>query len=103
MITQSYRLGSRMLVAHGRKVLTCRKQLPAVACTTKAFKSTTAVVDEVIEFPDSVEESKPVLLNSKEHAVGYLSKVLNARVYDAAIESELQHAKNLSAVRLWRC
>ena len=45
------------------------------------------------------EQSIPVLLNSKEHAVGYLSKILNARVYDAAIETELQEAKNLSSVR----
>jgi threonine dehydratase len=43
-------------------------------------------------------EHKPVLLNAKAHVVGYLSKILNARVYDAAIETELQHAKNLSAV-----
>ena len=70
--------------------------------------SASAVVDEVVEFPDHGESSKlssssstkPVLLNSKEHAVGYLSKVLNARVYDAAIETELQHAKNLSAVSI---
>ena len=44
-------------------------------------------------------ETKPVLLNAKEHAVGYLSRILNARVYEAAVETELQHAKNLSAVR----
>jgi hypothetical protein len=42
---------------------------------------------------------KPLLLNAKDHAIGYLSKILNARVYEAAIETELQHAKNLSAVR----
>jgi hypothetical protein len=65
---------------------------------------------EVIRFPSSLatpcailpkgeEASTPVLLNSKEHAVGYLSKILNARVYDAAIETELQEAKNLSTVR----
>lgn len=45
-------------------------------------------------------ETKPVLLNAKEHAIGYLSKILNARVYEAAIETDLQHAKNLSAVRI---
>jgi threonine dehydratase len=45
------------------------------------------------------EDLKPVLLNAKEHVVGYLSKILNARVYDAAIETQLQHAKNLSSVR----
>jgi hypothetical protein len=60
---------------------------------------------EVISFPAVDKDSplynselKPVLLNSKEHVVGYLSKILNARVYDAAIETKLQHAKNLSAV-----
>jgi hypothetical protein len=67
---------------------------------------------EVVRFPSSKqvkkpivaaasndkEDSVPVLLNSKEHAVGYLSKILNARVYDAAIETELQEAKNLSSV-----
>jgi len=48
---------------------------------------------EFVSFP---EERKPVLLNSKQHVVGYLSRILNARVYDAAIETELQEAKNLS-------
>jgi len=47
--------------------------------------------------PDKNVEDKPVLLNSKEHAVGYLNRILNARVYEAAIETELQHAENLSA------
>ena len=55
---------------------------------------------EFISFPVKAgDEQHPVLLNAQEHAVGYLSKILNARVYDAAIETELQHAKNLSAVR----
>ena len=56
------------------------------------------VREEIVTFPVSSEESHPVKLNSHEHAVGYLSKVLNAMVYDAAIETELQHATNLSAV-----
>eukprot|EP00560_Eucampia_antarctica_P007129 CAMPEP_0197823400 /NCGR_PEP_ID=MMETSP1437-20131217/726_1 /TAXON_ID=49252 ORGANISM="Eucampia antarctica, Strain CCMP1452" /NCGR_SAMPLE_ID=MMETSP1437 /ASSEMBLY_ACC=CAM_ASM_001096 /LENGTH=621 /DNA_ID=CAMNT_0043422541 /DNA_START=247 /DNA_END=2112 /DNA_ORIENTATION=+ len=55
-------------------------------------------VMEVISFPSSSEEEHPVLLNSQEHAVGYLSKILNAKVYEVAKETELQHAKNLSAV-----
>jgi hypothetical protein len=46
-------------------------------------------------------EDQPILLNAKEHAVGYLSRILNARVYEAAIETELQHAKNLSAVSVF--
>jgi len=51
------------------------------------------------ENPTYNSETTPVLLNSKEHAVGYLSRILNARVYEAAIETDLQHARNLSAVR----
>ena len=47
---------------------------------------------------DNEMEDKPILLNAKEHAVGYLNRILNARVYDAAIETELQHAINLSSV-----
>lgn len=56
---------------------------------------------EYVDFPvsgESPEGKLPVLLNSHEHAVGYLSKILNARVYEAAIETELQEAKNLSSV-----
>mmetsp|Transcript_26296 Transcript_26296/g.54457 ORF Transcript_26296/g.54457 Transcript_26296/m.54457 type:complete len:113 (-) Transcript_26296:570-908(-) len=29
---------------------------------------------------------------------GYLGKILNAKVYDVAVETDLQHAKNLSKV-----
>ena len=64
-------------------------------------------MEEYIDFPVAHETGdsnaahhqqvyKPVLLNAKQHVVGYLSRILNARVYDAAIETELQHAKNLS-------
>ena len=62
------------------------------------FKSSQPI-EEVVSFPSSEqEEETPVLLNSKEHAVGYLSKILNARVYDACKETELQEAKSLSMV-----
>jgi hypothetical protein len=58
---------------------------------------------DVVSFPfgskeDEGSDSKPVILNAKEHAVGYLSRILNARVYEAAIETELQEATNLSTV-----
>lgn len=46
-------------------------------------------------------ETQPLLLNAKEHVVGYLSRILNARVYDVAVETDLQHAKNLSTVSLY--
>lgn len=66
---------------------------------SKRSKSSQPVVDYV-SFPSSGDEDEgPVLLNSKEHAVGYLSKVLNAKCYDAAIETQLQDAKNLSMRR----
>lgn len=57
-------------------------------------------VKELINFPSSSSESheSPVLLNAKEHAIGYLSKILNARVYEAAIETKLQYAHNLSSL-----
>ena len=72
-----------------------------------AFDENGDVLAELVDFP-AVDrnsklynmETKPVLLNSKEHAIGYLSKILNARVYEAAIETDLQHARNLSAVSL---
>jgi hypothetical protein len=58
-------------------------------------------MEEIVSFPSSSEpdQQTPVLLNSKQHAVGYLSKILNARVYDTAIETQLQEAKSLSMVR----
>ena len=43
---------------------------------------------------DIGETSTPPLGTDK-----YLGKILNSRVYDVAIETELQHAKNLSQVR----
>jgi len=83
---------------------------------TNNGETTTKSASEIISFPitanpsgemktardlhslDNEMEDKPILLNAKEHAVGYLNRILNARVYDAAIETELQHAINLSSV-----
>ncbi|EJK58772.1 hypothetical protein THAOC_21079 [Thalassiosira oceanica] len=44
--------------------------------------------------PEIGETSLPPLGTDK-----YLGKILNSRVYDVAVETELQHAKNLSQVR----
>jgi len=59
---------------------------------------------EVISYPVTPDPSpennateQPVLLNSKQHVVGYLNRILNARVYEAAVETDLQYAENLSA------
>lgn len=81
---------------------TIRFKSSSIAETDEAFGESETFY-ESISFPagesDGVQEQKPVLLNSKEHAVGYLSRILNARVYEAAIETDLQEAKNLSSVR----
>jgi hypothetical protein len=53
---------------------------------------------EIVSFPSEQDVGQPVLLNAKEHVIGYLSRILNARVYEAAIETQLQYATNLSAV-----
>lgn len=67
-----------------------------------AFDENGEASTDVLSFPfgskDEGSELKPVILNAKEHAVGYLSRILNARVYEAAIETELQEATNLSTV-----
>jgi hypothetical protein len=70
-----------------------------------AFDVNGEAPSEFVSFGQTPQQgdAKPVLLNAKEHAVGYLSKILNARVYEAAIETDLQEAKNLSNVRpLWK-
>ena len=64
------------------------------------------MVEDVVNFPSSSAKKshggcteEPVLLNSKQHAIGYLNRILNANVYAVAIETKLQHAKSLSKVR----
>jgi len=67
---------------------------------TAKINSEGSIASEVVSFPatspDKAIKEQPILLDAKEHAVGYLNRILNARVYEAAIETELQHAKNLS-------
>ena len=41
-------------------------------------------------------EEPPLLLDASKHAVGYLSRVLNARVYDVCHETPLQYAPHMS-------
>ena len=57
---------------------------------TKRYKSTAII---------SPPEEEPAMGESIDEG-GYLGRILNARVYDVAVETELQHAKNLSKVRL---
>lgn len=107
---------SQLFIAQSSRLLSKVRLAQKRPTTPKNFKSTSAVTDnynnddgasypsktsEMLEFATSNKgdaEMTPVLLDAKEHVVGYLSRILNARVYDAAIETELQHAKNLSAV-----
>jgi hypothetical protein len=73
----------------------------SISSSTSNFSSSangSGGVARDLRSPDNEMEYKPILLNAKEHAVGYLNRILNARVYEAAIETELQHAKNLSNV-----
>jgi len=67
-----------------------------VGTITEPSSEVTSLPAAVIPSPDKNSGYKPVSLNSKEPVVGYLNRILNARVYEAAIETELQHAKNLS-------
>jgi len=101
----SLRLAS---VASGRQCTPSLSQAQALLVRTKSSQpvynpeESVDQANEYIKFPTSTDKGDmdlPVLLNSKEHAIGYLSKILNARVYDVAVETKLQHAKNLSAVR----
>lgn len=55
--------------------------------STRRYKSTAAIS------PDE----EPVMGESLDEG-GYLGRILNAKVYDVAVETELQHAKNLSVV-----
>ena len=92
---------------------------PPSSSSSNLIPQTPSEASEIVTFPASNSSSrgttptttktstitteKPVLLNSKEHVVGYLSKILSARVYDVAVETELQHAKNLSEVCVCVC
>mmetsp|Transcript_50206 Transcript_50206/g.56078 ORF Transcript_50206/g.56078 Transcript_50206/m.56078 type:complete len:609 (+) Transcript_50206:31-1857(+) len=65
--------------------------------TSSTANSSSGNVGRDVHSPDNEMEYKPILLNANEHAVGYLNRILNARVYEAAIETELQYAKNISS------
>lgn len=114
------RIGTSLLVRYKSSSLENYTEGPRVAASSKAAQTPPAYdypfdengeapsSEELIDFPavdrddpDYNTETKPVLLNAKEHAIGYLSRILNARVYEAAIETDLQHAKNLSNVSLF--
>ena len=62
---------------------------PTTLTNINRYKSSTAAIIPPEEEPamgESLDES------------GYLGMILNARVYDVAVETELQHAKSLSQV-----
>lgn len=49
--------------------------------------------------PATRQTPVPELLDFEEDRFEYLSRILNAKVYEAAVETELQEAQNLSTVR----
>ncbi len=60
---------------------------PTAKKNTKRYKSTAMIPpEEEPAMGESLDES------------GYLGMILNAKVYDVAVETELQHAKSLSLV-----
>lgn len=91
----------RSMTARTNRLTSLRGNKVSLDFAAFRLKSTQRV-EEIISFPSSRNEVEtPVLLNSREHAVGYLSKILNARCYDAAIETQLQEAKSLSMVSFY--
>jgi hypothetical protein len=84
-----------------RRVPPCKTNIAIATNIASVRSKSSQPMEEIVSFPSSLEPNHetPVLLNSKQHAVGYLSKILNARVYDTAIETQLQEAKSLSMVR----
>lgn len=67
---------------------------PTTLKNINRYKSSTAAIIPPEEEPamgESLDES------------GYLGMILNARVYDVAVETELQHAKSLSKVSVIIC
>lgn len=62
---------------------------PTATKNTNRYKSTAMIPpEEEPAMGESLDES------------GYLGMILNAKVYDVAVETELQHAKSLSLVSL---
>eukprot|EP00536_Pseudo-nitzschia_multiseries_P009856 jgi/Psemu1/201919/e_gw1.287.42.1 len=69
-------------------------------CRTSDNGSDEITASKVTSFESagpSHDVDQPISLDGSERVVGYLNRILNARVYEAAIETDLQHAKNLSS------
>uniref|UniRef100_A0A6S9HDM6 Threonine dehydratase n=1 Tax=Heterosigma akashiwo TaxID=2829 RepID=A0A6S9HDM6_HETAK len=62
-------------------------------CSSRSLEKSTVNISDEIQFSQT---QTPVLLNAQTHAVGYLSRILNAQVYDIAVETPLQPAINMS-------
>jgi hypothetical protein len=70
----------------------------ATTTTTTSKKNTNRYKSTAIIPP----EEEPAMGESLDES-GYLGMILNAKVYDVAIETELQHAKSLSLVSYAFC
>lgn len=60
--------------------------------------STTVRQQASMPSPNNGHDVEQSCRGSSQTVCGYLGKILNAKVYDVAVETELQHAKNLSQV-----
>jgi hypothetical protein len=74
----------------------CSKSTTAAAASS--FDATTDIEDSHWSPPAQQNTTLNPVLDDEHVVTGYLSRILNARVYDAAIETPLQYAKNLSMV-----
>mmetsp|Transcript_19022 Transcript_19022/g.24547 ORF Transcript_19022/g.24547 Transcript_19022/m.24547 type:complete len:582 (-) Transcript_19022:88-1833(-) len=82
------------------KYLSLSNQYLNKSCTTSKRStrqfSINAGIHSVADEHMYVVGQTPVLLNAQTHAVGYLSRILTAQVYDIAVETPLQPAINMS-------
>lgn len=73
-----------------------KSSAPASEPSTPSPTSSTSVGD--------LSTTPPTTMYNKNMSENdYLNKILNSKVYEVAIETELQHAKNLSSVSVFFC
>ncbi|GMH99872.1 hypothetical protein TrST_g9157 [Triparma strigata] len=86
-------------------IMSSRRSLCSPSIAPRCFSSTSGsssgpvglADDTLVERASYMDStSPPLLLDPSRHAVGYLSRILNARVYDVTTETPLQPAPTLS-------
>ena len=74
-----------------RAVVDCSSASPCCKPITSSFSTT-----QQTSQPTSTVSANSYIKAPSDDVKGYLGKILNSKVYEVAIETELQHAKNLS-------